>query len=118
MKETRYNLRLTKQEKASLSLAAKHSGISILSYIRQKLFANSDIDEEEISYESPPKSKHEYFNTMTLQTVYMLLLDMLSNNKSTKEILEIKENCKNHARQNIAKQGYLRIEKKPGKDNK
>ena len=87
MKETRYNLRLTKSEKESLNAAAKQSGVSIITYIKQKLFTNNcDIAEEGASYESPSKSKHEYFNTLVLQTVYMLLLDMLCENRTTEEI--------------------------------
>ena len=113
MKETRYNLRLTKVEKDLLSAAAKQNGTSIISYIKQKLFTNNaDTNEECVTYELPSKEKHEYFNTWVLHTVYMLLLNRLCEEKTADEALEIKESCKNRAKQNIANQGYVEIKKK------
>ena len=113
MKETRYNLRLTKVEKDLLSAAAKQNGTSIISYIKQKLFINdSGSNEEGVTYELPSKEKHEYFNTWVLHTVYMLLLNKLCEGKTEEEALEIKEKCKKHAKQNIANQGYVEINKK------
>jgi hypothetical protein len=115
MKETRYNLRLTRREKESLNASAKQNGVSIISYIKQKIFSNNaDTNEEGVTYELPSKEKHEYFNTWVLHTVYMLLLNNLCEGKTADEALEIKERCKDRAKKNIANQGYVEIKKKSG----
>lgn len=112
MKEARYNLRLSKTEKAILTSAAIQNGVSIISYIKQKLFSNNrDVTEEGTTYELPSKEKHDYFNTWVLHTVYMLLLNNMCEGKTAEEALEVKERCKKHAKQNIAGQGYVEIKK-------
>ena len=116
MKETRYNLRLTKVEKDLLSAAAKQNGTSIISYIKQKLFINdSGSNEEGVTYELPSKEKHEYFNTWVLHTVYMLLLNKLCEGKTEEEALEIKEKCKKHHRHHHGKLGVEKTTKDTAK---
>ncbi len=111
MKESNFPLRMSKKEKTFLKRAAKDNGVSMNDYIRYRVFVNNqDISDEDINYESPDRTKHNYITARVLQDVYLLLLNILTENKTEEEVLELKKICREHAVQNIAKFGYLKIE--------
>ena len=110
MRENRYNLRLSKSEKDSLNMAAKQNGTSIIEYMKRRLFFNNpDISSDNTYYECPSLNEHNYLTARVLQNIYMLLLKMISEEKSDEETLEIKNLCRDHAEKNIAKWNYQKI---------
>ena len=111
MKTDKFNLRLSKQEKELLKKIVDKNGITITEYIRQKLFSNNTDISDDTVYECPQANKRDYLIARTLQNIYMLQLNMLCDTKSDEQVLKIKEDCRNFAEQNIAKLGFLKIEK-------
>ena len=51
-----------------------------------------------------------YLTIKMLQDVYLLLLNLITENKGAEGAMEIKRKCRDHAEKNIAKLGYLKVE--------
>lgn len=118
MKESNFPLRMSKKEKNLLKRVAKDNGVSMNDYVRYRVFINNqDISDEGIVYESPDRTKDNYLTARVLQDIYLILLNILAENKTEEEVLKIKKICREHAEQNIAKFGYLKIEHNPNQNN-
>lgn len=112
MTAEKFNLRLTKQERSQLKKIVFSSGMTITDYIRQRLFYNNpDISDQNIIYETPIRDKHNYLTANILQNIYLLILHLMAEGKSTEEMIEIKNRCKEHAEKNIVNFGYLKVRK-------
>lgn len=113
MYEPNFPLRISTHEKALLKRVAEDNNMSINDYIKFKLFTNNlDLQGAKPVYESPGINKHNYLTARVLQDVYMMLLQIATEAKTAEEAVEIKERCRKHAENNIAKFGYLKIENK------
>ena len=118
MYEPNFPLRINSHEKALLKRLAADNHMSINDYIKFKLFTNNiDLIASEPIFESPRIHKHNYMTARVLQDVYMMLLHIITEDKNAEEAMEIKNRCREHAENNIAKFGYLKIEKKPQEQN-
>ena len=114
MDESNFLFRINSNEKALLKRISEDHNMSINDYIRLKLFtSNLDLSGSEAVFESPAISKHNYLTARVLQDVYMMLLQIATVGKTAEEAIEIKDRCRKHAENNIAKLGYLKIENKP-----
>ena len=113
MYEPNFPLRISSHEKALLKRISEDHNMSINDYIKFKLFTNNlDLQGVESVYESPGINKHNYLTARVLQDVYMMLLQIATEPKTAEEAIEIKDRCRKHAENNIAKLGYLKIENK------
>ena len=104
-------IRVNKTERDLLKKAVKQNGGTLNDYLKYRIFnCNPDISEAKVMYECPTRDQHNYLTIKMLQDVYLLLLNLITENKGAEGAMEIKRKCRDHAEKNIAKLGYLKVE--------